>query len=41
MPRPEFLEKQKYIFLLLLKYQTSPGHYQLPVRGTLGKPSVM
>ncbi|WP_243369907.1 type II secretion system protein GspN [Geotalea sp. SG265] len=41
MPRPQFLEKQKFIFLLLLKYQTSPGHYQLPVRGTLGKPSVM
>ncbi|ACM19248.1 type II secretion system protein GspN, putative [Geotalea daltonii FRC-32] len=41
MPRPEFLEKQKFVFLLLLKYQTSPGHYQLPVRGTLGKPSIM
>lgn len=41
MPRAEFLEKQKFIFLLLLKYQTSPGHYQLPVRGTLGKPSAL
>lgn len=41
MPRADFLEKQKFVFLLLLKYQTSPGHYQMPVRGTLGKPSLM
>ena len=40
MPKAEFLEKQKFVFLLLLKYQTSPGHYQIPVRGTLGKPSL-
>lgn len=40
MPKAEFLDKQKFVFLLLLKYQTSPGHYQIPVRGTLGKPAV-
>lgn len=38
MPKPEFLEKQKFIFLLLTKYLDTPGHYQIPVRGTLGKP---
>jgi type II secretion system protein N len=38
MPKPEFLEKQKFIFLLLAKYLDTPGHYQLPIRGTLGKP---
>lgn len=41
MPRADFLDKQKFVFLLLIKYQLSPGHYQLPVRGTLGKPAVM
>jgi len=40
MPKAEFLDKQKFVFLLLLKYQTSPGHYQIPVRGTLGKPAI-
>ena len=38
MPKPEFLEKQKFIFLLLTKYLISPGHYQLPIRGTLASP---
>ena len=41
MPKAEFLEKQKFVFLLLLKYQSSPGHYQIPVRGTLGKPALL
>jgi type II secretion system protein N len=40
MPQAEFLEKQKYVFLLLVKYQKSPGHYEIPIRGTLGKPAV-
>jgi type II secretion system protein N len=38
MPKPEFLERQKFVFLLLVKYLTSPGHYQIPIRGTLAKP---
>lgn len=41
MPKPEFLEKQKFVFLLLTKYLDTPGHYLIPVRGTLSKPSVL
>ena len=41
MPKPELLEKQKLIFLLLMKFQDTPGHYLIPVRGTLGKPQVL
>jgi type II secretion system protein N len=40
MPKADFLEQQKYVFLLLAKYLSAPGHYQIPVRGTLAKPSV-
>jgi type II secretion system protein N len=40
MPKPEFLEKQKFVFLLLGKYLDTPGHYQIPVRGVLGKPLI-
>jgi type II secretion system protein N len=40
MPKPEFLERQKFVFLLLLKYQTSPGAYSIPVHGTLAHPSI-
>ena len=40
MPKPEFLESQKFVFLLLTKYLTTPGHYQIPVRGTLAKPVI-
>jgi type II secretion system protein N len=38
MPKPEFLERQKFVFLLLAKYLASPGHYLIPIRGTLAKP---
>lgn len=38
MPKPEFMEQQKLIFLLLAKYLTTPGHYQIPIRGTLSRP---
>jgi type II secretion system protein N len=38
MPKPDFLEKQKFVFLLLAKYLDTPGHYRIPVRGSLGKP---
>ena len=40
MPKPEFMEHQKFVFLLLTKYLTTPGHYQLPIRGTLAKPEL-
>lgn len=40
MPKPEFMEKQKFVFLLLVKYLTSPGSYQIPIRGTLAHPSI-
>jgi type II secretion system protein N len=40
MPKPAFLENQKLVFLLLVKYLTSPGHYQIPIRGTLAKPAI-
>ncbi|OGT97834.1 MAG: type II secretion system protein GspN [Geobacteraceae bacterium GWC2_48_7] len=40
MPKPEFMEKQKFVFLLLIKYLTSPGSYQIPIRGTLARPSI-
>jgi type II secretion system protein N len=40
MPKPEFLEKQKFVFLLLTKYLTTPGRYEIPIRGTLAKPAI-
>jgi type II secretion system protein N len=40
MPKPEFLEKQKFVFLLLTKYLVSPGNYSIPIRGVLAKPLI-
>lgn len=40
MPKPEFLEKQKLVFMLLTKFMASPGVYRVPIRGTLLKPVV-
>ncbi|MHC1697128.1 MAG: type II secretion system protein GspN [Geobacteraceae bacterium] len=40
MPKPDFLEKQKLVFLLLAKYQKSPGSYRIPVTGTLLSPVI-
>ncbi len=40
MPKPDFLERQKFVFLLLAKYLTSPGAYQIPIRGVLAKPAI-
>ena len=40
MPKAEFLDKQKFVFLLLTKYPVSPGNYQIPIRGTLTKPLI-
>jgi len=38
MPKPSFLERQKFVFLLLTKYQSSPGAFSIPIRGTLAHP---
>ncbi len=40
MPKPDFMEKQKFVFLLLAKYVTSPGAYRIPISGTLAKPAI-
>jgi type II secretion system protein N len=40
MPKPEFMDKQKFVFLLLAKYLISPGNYSIPVRGTLARPLI-
>jgi len=40
MPKPDFLDRQKFVFLLLTKFQASPGHFQIPIKGTLGKPAI-
>jgi type II secretion system protein N len=41
MPKPDFLEKQKFVFLLLAKYLNSPGVYHIPIKGTLAKPAIL
>jgi type II secretion system protein N len=41
MPKPEFMDKQKLVFLLLAKFAASPGVYKVPIRGTLLKPVIM
>ena len=41
MPKPEFLEKQKLVFMLLAKFMTSPGVYTVPIKGTLLKPQIL
>jgi type II secretion system protein N len=41
MPTADFLDRQKFVFLLLVKYQKSPGHYEIPIRGTLGRPAIL
>ena len=41
MPKPEFLEKQKLVFMLLAKFMSSPGVYKVPIRGTLLKPVII
>ena len=40
MPKPAFLENQKLVFLVLARYQTSPGVYRIPIGGTLLKPAI-
>jgi type II secretion system protein N len=41
MPKPEFLERQKIIFLFLAHYLNAPGYYRIPIRGTLTNPLVL
>lgn len=41
MPKTEFLEKQKLVFMLLAKFMSSPGVYKVPIRGTLLKPEIL
>ena len=40
MPKPAFLERQKFVFLLLTKYQSSPGAFSIPIHGTLAHPAL-
>jgi len=40
MPKAAFLERQKFVFLLLLKYQSSPGAFSVPIHGTLAHPAL-
>jgi type II secretion system protein N len=41
MPKPEYLEKQKLVFLLLAKFMASPGVYRVPITGTILKPEIL
>jgi type II secretion system protein N len=41
MPKPEFLEKQKLVFMLLAKFMASPGVYRVPITGTALKPQIL
>jgi hypothetical protein len=41
MPKPDFLEKQKLVFMLLAKFMTAPGVYSVPIRGTFLKPAIL
>ena len=41
MPKPDFLEKQKLVFILLARFMASPGVYKVPIRGTLLKPQIL
>jgi type II secretion system protein N len=41
MPKPDFLEKQRLVFLVLTKFMTSPGVYRVPIKGTLLKPEIL
>jgi hypothetical protein len=41
MPKPEFLEKQKLVFMLLARFMVSPGNYRVPIRGTVLNPVIL
>ena len=41
MPKPEFMESQRLVFLLLARFMVSPGVYRIPVKGTLLQPEIL
>jgi type II secretion system protein N len=41
MPKPEFMENQKVVFMVMAKFMVSPGNYRIPIRGTLLKPEIL
>jgi type II secretion system protein N len=41
MPKPEFMEKQKLVFLVLTKFMVSPGVFRVPITGTLLRPVIL
>jgi type II secretion system protein N len=41
MPKPEVMEKQKLVFMLLTKFMVSPGNFRVPITGTLLKPVIL
>lgn len=41
MPKPDFLERQKLVFLLLAKFMASPGVYRIPITGTILNPHII
>jgi type II secretion system protein N len=41
MPKPEFLDSQKLVFMLLARFMVSPGVYRVPISGTLLKPVII
>lgn len=41
MPKPDVLEKQKLVFLLLTKFMVSPGVFRVPITGTLLRPVIL
>jgi len=41
MPKPEFMEKQKLVFMVLARFMVSPGVFRVPVTGTLLKPVIL
>jgi hypothetical protein len=41
MPKPDFMEKQRLIFMMLIKFMVSPGVYKIPIRGTLLRPQIL
>lgn len=40
LPSAELLERQKSVFLMMFPYLTAPGHYRLPISGTLSSPQL-
>jgi len=41
MPKPDFMERQKLVFMLLTKFMISPGNFRIPIHGTLLKPAIL